>query len=217
MKVHRGRSPGRFSHPSHYKPYLRSPFHFRCAYCQTHDSRLCGLEGMTVDHFRSVARFPHLRLTWTNLYYACVVCNSHYKKNRPTEQEERAGDQFLDVCRMDPDQHFRLEWLMPECRYIVASSTKRGLFTLQVLGLNTRPFLHDWWLELDDMEAETERDLARIRNSIQMAREVFKRTNDKKVAEIQSHLTEVETECLDRLARILERKPFPVAIARPRS
>jgi hypothetical protein len=167
MKVRRGRSPCRLSEPSRYKPYLRKPFRFRCAYCQTHDSRLGGLEGMTVDHFRPLVRFPHLRLTWTNLYYACGVCNSHYKKDRPTEEEENAGDQFVDVCETDPDEHIRLEWSISECRYIAATSTQRGLFTLRVLRFNVRHALRDWWLELDDSKAKTERELAQIRDSIQ--------------------------------------------------
>ena len=63
---------------------------------------------MTVNHFKPECRFPELRFSWPNLYYACLVCNSHYKKDYPTAEEEAEGKRFIDPSEEDPDDHFRL-------------------------------------------------------------------------------------------------------------
>ncbi len=215
MKVRRGRSPGRCSEASHFKPYLRTLFRCRCAYCQTHDSRHGGLQGMTVDHFRPEKRYPHLRLAWTNLYYACGICNSHYKKDRPTAAEERAGRQFVDVCRTDSDEHFLLEWSASECRYKAATSTGQGLFTLLVLHFNDRPDLRNWWLELDDGMAKTAQELAQIRAGLRLAKSIARRYDDNDAKSLYRQLRDLEAACQARLESILEYLPFQITVGRP--
>src|SRR6266545_2362906 len=148
MRIKRGPNPGPFGDPSHYKPHLRTPFQSRCAYCRTPDVRTGGVEGMTVDHFRPESRYSHLRLVWTNLYYACWVCNSHYKRDHPTAAEEAAGERFVDPCRMDPDKHFRMRRDSSGLRFVVVPLTRPGRFTVRTLGFNERHFLRDWWAEL---------------------------------------------------------------------
>ena len=108
MRIERGPSPGPLPDHTAYKPHLRPLFRFRWRYCLTPDDRLGGEEGMTVDHFKPQRRYPELRLSWSNLYYACSICNSHYKKDYPTLGEEAEGKRFVDPCEEDPDEHFRL-------------------------------------------------------------------------------------------------------------
>ncbi len=108
MRIERGRDPGPFCKAAQYKPHLRPLFRRRCAYCLMPDDRLGGEDGMTVDHFRPESRYHDLRLAWANLYYACSVCNSQYKRDYPTLEEERAGKRFVDPCEEDYDDHFRL-------------------------------------------------------------------------------------------------------------
>ena len=112
MRIKRGQDPGPYSdhrrYRSQYKPHLRLLFRCRCAYCLTPDDRLGGEEAMHVDHFKPESRFPELQLAWPNLYYACPVCNSQYKRDYPTAREEAEGKRFVDPCAEDPDDHFRL-------------------------------------------------------------------------------------------------------------
>lgn len=210
MRVRRGRDPGPFSDHSAYKPHLREPFFCRCAYCRTPDSRLGGLEGMTVDHFWPLDRYGHLRTVWTNLYYACFVCNSHYKREHPTEEEEQAGERFVNPCTMDPDKHFRLEWDASASRFAVGTSTSAGRFTVRTLGFNVRPFLRDWWLELRRLQVEEERLLADIQSNIGIAQHLDP-VGQARVSTLLRSLKEQEAACQSRLNEIQEQWPFPIA------
>lgn len=165
MKIERGPEPGPFPDPTDYKPHLRPLFRCRCAYCLTPDDRLGGEEGMTVDHFKPVAagRYPHLRLAWSNLYYACSICNSHYKKDHPKPEEEAEGKCFVDPCEQDPDDHFRLvcDTNTDElCR--VRPLSPFAEYTVFRLKLNYRKQLRDFWRFLHHEELrllKRERDI----------------------------------------------------------
>ena len=155
MMIERGPEPGPFPDLAHYKPYLRPLFRCRCAYCLMPDDRLGGEEGMTVDHYRPERWYPDLRHTWSNLYYACSICNSHYKKDHPKPEEEAEGKRFVDPCVEDPDDHFRLvcdpntgefcqvHWLSAPAKY--------AIFRLK---LNHRKQLRDFWQSLHHKELQ---------------------------------------------------------------
>ena len=152
MRIRRGDDPGPFSRPRDYVTYLRALFRHRCAYCLTPDDRLGGEEGMNVDHFLPESRRRDLRLAWANLYYSCDVCNNR-KSDYPTAEEVAQGMRFVDPCAEDPDEHFRLA-REPEsgdhCRVVYLSEpAKYMIFRLQ---FNRRPFLRDFWRELDAAE-----------------------------------------------------------------
>ncbi|MDA1018570.1 MAG: hypothetical protein O3A00_29445, partial [Planctomycetota bacterium] len=75
------------------------------------------------------------------------------KSNYPTPEEEQSGKRFVDPCAEDPDDHFRLvrdsatgdycqvAWLSPPAEYEVKK-----------LQFNRRPFLRDFWRELNAAE-----------------------------------------------------------------
>jgi hypothetical protein len=167
-----------------------------------------GLEGMTVDHFWPVSRYKHLITDWKNLYYACFVCNSHYKREHPTKEEEDGGERFVNPCTMDPDKHFRLEWNVSERRFVVIPSTRAGRFTVRILGLNERSFLRDWWLELRHLEEQEESLLANIRSNLGIASALHLPGRAKTLLH---ELKKLEAECQSRLVEIREQWPFPVA------
>ena len=150
MRILRGPDPGPFKKHGEYKPHLQPLFRQRCAYCLAPDHRNGGLEGMTVDHFLDQKRHSKLKLAWTNLYYACAVCNSHYKKDYPTEEEERAGLRFVDPCKEDPDNHFCMV-RDPKTRELcqVQGLSEAANYTIWRLHLNSRRALRDFWRELD--------------------------------------------------------------------
>ncbi|MEA2563180.1 MAG: hypothetical protein QOH06_4684 [Acidobacteriota bacterium] len=71
----RGPDPGPFSYPQAYKAHLRGEFLSKCVYCRVPDG-LKGYEGFGVDHYLPASRFPALAVAWSNLFYACNVCNT---------------------------------------------------------------------------------------------------------------------------------------------
>ena len=160
MRILRGPDPGSFKKHGAYKPYLQPLFRERCAYCFAPDNRNGGLEGMTVDHFLDQKHHPELRLAWTNLYYSCVVCNSHYKKDYPTEDEEKAGFRFVDPCKEDPDDHFRMV-RDPKTGELcqVRGLSGPANYTIWRLHLNSRKALRDFWRDLEHLEI---REVARV-------------------------------------------------------
>ena len=179
MKIERRSDPGPFSKHSDYKQHLRLLFRCRCAYCLTPDDRLGGEEAMTVDHFKPVARYKDLKLTWSNLYYACIVCNSHYKKDFPSPEEEAAGKRFVDPCSEDPDDHFRL---VPDpdtgdlCRVRPLSESVLADYTIYRLKFNQRRFLRDFWREIHQEERQClkrKREIHRCLKSAPSSRKIM--------------------------------------------
>ena len=65
---------GYASHAS-FRPWLRDEFSFRCVFCLRREQwdRCISIE---VDHYRSAAANPNLRLDYDNLLYVCARCNA---------------------------------------------------------------------------------------------------------------------------------------------
>jgi hypothetical protein len=185
MKIKRGPDPGPHSRHGLYKPALQPLFMYRCAYCQTLDTYLGGIDGMTVDHFLCEARYPHLKLAWSNLYYSCGICNSHYKKDRPTEDEEKQGLRFVDPCEKDVDDHFRLA-LDPVLgfRCMVKPLTPEAKFVVFVLKLNDRKSIRDYWRDIEEREQERAIQLQQLEIVIADARTAIEK--DKNSQELKN-------------------------------
>lgn len=58
-----------------WKPLLAKEGKMQCVYCCIHESQFGGTRNFHVEHFRPKARFPALRNSYSNLFYACGVCN----------------------------------------------------------------------------------------------------------------------------------------------
>lgn len=67
--------PGPFADHRSYKPHLQRQFRRKCVYCRISDG-IKGYEGFGVDHYLPRSKFPALSLAWSNLFYACNVCNT---------------------------------------------------------------------------------------------------------------------------------------------
>lgn len=212
MRVERGPDPGPFRKAAQYKPHLRPLFRRRCAYCLMPDDRLGGEDGMTVDHFRPESRYPDLRLAWANLYYACSVCNSHYKRDHPTPEEEGAGKRFVDPCQEDYDDHFRL---VPDpatgtfCR--VRPLSEAAEYSVFRLRLNRRKPLQDFWRELDRAETQL---LGRVDEILPLL-EACQRLTEQRGPSDELHRLRKDYELQLRrthasLAAVRQLRPFPV-------
>lgn len=71
----RGDDPGPFVGYRSYKPHLQERFRRKCVYCRTSDG-VKGYEGFGVDHYLPRSSHPDLEVVWSNLFYACNVCNT---------------------------------------------------------------------------------------------------------------------------------------------
>jgi uncharacterized protein (TIGR02646 family) len=134
---------------------LREAFHYKCAYCESPDFSSAPLD---VDHFRPIAsaigadgtesreHYWWLTYTWENLLLTCSDCmrakgnrfpvnGTRASRTNPIEDEQnllldprrRPGEQDKD----SPSRH--LVFLEDGT---VASTTDRGIVTIDVLGLN---------------------------------------------------------------------------------
>ena len=101
MLFQRVESPPKQRRYQDYKPYLRKDFRARCAYCLIHEAHYGGLRNYHVDHFRPRKKFPHLLLVYSNLYYACGLCNTFKGETWPSRKQLAAGFGFGDPCEED--------------------------------------------------------------------------------------------------------------------
>ncbi|PKQ27614.1 MAG: hypothetical protein CVT63_07080 [Candidatus Anoxymicrobium japonicum] len=108
-----------------YKVYLREDFVYRCVYCTVHESEWGGFRHFQVEHFRPKVHFPKLLTEYSNLLYACDVCNAFKGDDWPSDQPltDRVG--YLDPCEHDYDLYFvvaddyRLLPMTPVASYMV--------------------------------------------------------------------------------------------------
>ncbi len=212
MRIERGRDPWPFSDHRRYRPHLRPLFRCRCAYCLTPDDRLGGEDAMTVDHFQPESRFPESRLSWANLYYACVVCNSHYKKDHPTAKEEAEGKRFVDPCEEDPSDHFRLvrdpNTGEPSRVRALSAAAEYSVYRLK---LNHRKFLRDFWRSLHHEETRLLRRESEIRGRLEdCAKFVAGQGPVAELRRIQSDYDKQLIGVLSEIEAIRSNRPFPV-------
>ncbi len=212
MKIERGNDPGPFSKPSAYKPHLRPVFRCRCAYCLTRDERLGGEEAMTVDHFKPESRYPNLRLAWSNLYYACAVCNSHWKKDHPWPDEEAEGKRFVDSCDEDPDEHFRMVRDANTGDFCnVQPRSDAASYTVECLGFNRRKFLRDFWRNIDHDERRLKSRITEIREYCVECDELARKLSSVlQVTPIRARLESMLQELEGSLRHVTAQRPFPL-------
>lgn len=215
MRIERGPDPGPFNNSSDYKrkyrPFLRSLFRCQCAYCQSHDDHFGGEEGATVDHFKPESRYHELRCSWSNIYYACQVCNCHYKKQFPTPDEEAKGKRFVDPCAEDPDDHFRMvkDESTGDISHIRPLSPAAE-YTIFRLKLNDRPSLRDYWRALHCDERKLAERLVAIESSLDSCADLATKLNDPAIASLRSDFESQKQNCVQQLERIQSLRPFPI-------
>lgn len=155
-----------------YKRYLREDFQFRCVYCDIHENEYGGLHHFHVEHFRpySIPRFLGLKTSYSNLLYACGICNKRKGNDWPSDDPLIDGRGYLDPCEHDYENHFcsaatpayHVEALSPAAKYMVRR-----------LRLNRRQLLQmrRWREEKKRRYEDTMRELATaistVRNALQ--------------------------------------------------
>ncbi len=102
----KNRDPGVVRRYKDFKPHLRLDFSFECVYCGLHENEVGGIRGFAVDHFRPKSKFPQLTLEYSNVLYACCVCNTFKGDDWPHDDPLTHGKGYLDPCVVDYDDHF---------------------------------------------------------------------------------------------------------------
>ncbi|MBI3921575.1 MAG: HNH endonuclease [Armatimonadetes bacterium] len=88
------------------REHLRRDFAYRCAYCMIHESEAGGEEAFWIDHFRPRSKGGSAN-DYTNLYWACILCNHIKGDSWPTPSEARHGRRFANPCHeQDYGFHF---------------------------------------------------------------------------------------------------------------
>jgi uncharacterized protein (TIGR02646 family) len=134
------------------KRALRAAQHDKCCYCE---GFFAGHASGDVEHFRPKACFQQakgepieypgyywLAYTWSNLYYACELCNRVGKRNLfpltdPSQRQRSSNDPARETPEIldpggpdDPRDHIRFNGAAPE------GVTALGRMTILALGLD---------------------------------------------------------------------------------
>src|SRR5690606_2049579 len=86
---------------SDWKPELaREGFH-QCVYCTISDASFGGIRNFHVEHYKpkGLAQFAHLENDFSNLFYACAICNT-FKSDDWTDPV----DDYSVGCYPDPSK-----------------------------------------------------------------------------------------------------------------
>jgi uncharacterized protein (TIGR02646 family) len=117
------------------KRLLVELFHKKCAYCE---SKITHVDYGDIEHFRPKSgplAFIELTFEWSNLLFACGICNgAEYKGDRFPDKRE--GGQIVNPCDDEPDVHLDFVFDTQARMASVVGKTDRGRVTIALLGLN---------------------------------------------------------------------------------
>jgi len=90
-----------------------------------------GSSHFAVEHFQPKKQFPELETTYSNLYYACGMCNSYKSNKWPNDGDIGAGRRFFDPCKDLATKHFSVDRLGA-----LHTHSNCGLYTVKCIRLN---------------------------------------------------------------------------------
>lgn len=86
------KNPARYPQKGHYKDWkelLAEEGRHRCVYCSVHESHFGGFRNFHVEHYKPKGdpRFARLENDYSNLFYACAICNSFKSDDWPNDPD----------------------------------------------------------------------------------------------------------------------------------
>lgn len=203
------------AHYSEYRQPLRYDFWFACAYCSITEVEAQGIN-FEIDHFVPRSRNSNLEHLYSNLMYACGVCNRR-KGNAPPPELEARGLRFIRADEEDPRDHLALDGVD------VRPTTKVGEYTLEMLDLNRtalkrlRKIREKFWESKDDL-------MLGVQGLRSLSIDRFPQQLRAKILAIKRHFGDLEQKhdaALEQLLREVNRSPLldddPDAEARRRA
>lgn len=123
---------------SDWKPQLAEEAQCQCVYCCIHESDFGGIRNFHVEHYKPQSKFPLLKNTYSNLFYACGICNIFKSNDWPNEL---VGGDFSQFGYPDPSQVDYGQFLIiDQYTGTLSSESVAGKYVIERLHLN-RPHL----------------------------------------------------------------------------
>jgi hypothetical protein len=132
-----------------YQEYLRWDFWFSCAYCDITEIEASGISFET-DHYEPQSIRPDMAAVYSNLLWACRLCNRYKGAYCPSDEERAAGLRYFRPDLDDAYEHFEVSGLR------VTGLSPVGRFTEVMLDLNRREMQEIRELRRDLFEAKEE-------------------------------------------------------------
>lgn len=110
----------------------------QCVYCSININSFGGIRNFHVEHYRpkSESKFPKLTNEFSNLFFACSICNSFKGDDWPNEPSDKLdNDSYPDPSKIDYS-----DFLFWNDLFLVDSEYFTGKYIIQKLFLN-RPQL----------------------------------------------------------------------------
>lgn len=85
---------------SDWKELLSKEASHLCVYCSIHESSMGGIRNFHVEHYRPKSKFKNLINTFSNLFYACPICNVFKSNDWPHEPDGK--NHLTVICYPDP-------------------------------------------------------------------------------------------------------------------
>ena len=123
---------------SDWKPELAEEGFHQCVYCTISENSFGGIRNFHVEHYKpkGLKQFAHLENDFSNLYYACAICNT-FKSDDWTDP----ADDFSIGCYPDPSKkNYGELFTIDTSTALIAGKNVTGTYILTKLYLN-RPQL----------------------------------------------------------------------------
>ncbi|HVY06512.1 MAG TPA: HNH endonuclease [Burkholderiales bacterium] len=136
VEKERSRHPSRGTYLD-WKPELAEEGFHQCVYCAIAEASFGGIRNFHVEHYRPKSRFPALRNSYPNLFFACAICNTFKGDDWPREPNDDHS-----VCAYpDPSRYSYAEQInVDTSTFCLVAKTTSAKYLVERLYLN-RPQL----------------------------------------------------------------------------
>jgi len=176
----------------------------QCVYCAIHEGRFGGERNFHVEHFRPKSKFSHLENEFSNLFYACSICNSFKGSDWPAEPcDELSVASYVDPSLVDYNLIFSV------IDNYVSAGSPSAMYMIERLYLNRPQLIMDRRLKNCHEKIEA------LKAKIYEMREMFEHLHDKQrksdVSDVLVRLSILLVDTLSSLSAVNAEKPYASA------
>jgi hypothetical protein len=119
---------------SEWKPELAQEGFHQCVYCCISENSFGGIRNFHVEHYKpkSLKEFSHLENEFSNLYYACAICNTFKSDDWVEPLSDFSVGCYPDPSKMSYGELFELDY----SKATVAGRNVTGVYLVNKLYLN---------------------------------------------------------------------------------
>lgn len=162
-------------------------------YCRLPDG-VKGVDDFGVGHYKPKARFPELKATYSNLYYACNCCNRRKGDFWPTSGDVAAGRFIPNPCDHVMFEHLRFKGAAIESRSAAGRQAEEKMMLNDEESVNYRHFvittisLIEEAIQIVRSTISSINAQSRADPSQTLQLDVERRAAETKLGELESHL-----------------------------